>query len=554
MLEHLHIENLAVIESADLEPRRGFSVLTGETGAGKSVLIHSLNLLLGERVGKDLVRSGCQKATVSGLFSDLSPRVLKLLSEQGFESDGEVLIQRELTADGRSSVRINGRPSTVSMLRDLSAGLVNIHGQHDNRALLDPATHAGYLDEFAENAAEKETYVSCFRALKKVLNEINAVNTDEQTRMQRLDLLSYQVGEIDGAALQPGEEEELSRRREVLSHAEKIESSLSSAYGLCSEDNAARDSLGRAASLLEGVASFDEGLKALSVRLTSLYEDLEDLSSDLRSYLDGQSFDPSELSAVEERLDLIFRLKRKYGSDVGEILAFRDKAAAELEELNSSEERLEHLLAEKERLIGLLKKAGTALTESRKKAGEKLAKLLTEQLAFLDMPNTGFCVSVTPAGSYTPQGADSVEFLLSANLGESLRPLSKIASGGELSRIMLCMKTVLNSSADAETLIFDEVDTGVSGKAAEKIAIKLKEISRGKQVLVVTHLAQIAAYADEHFLIAKAVSDQRTRTTVTPLTREGRIGELARIMGGLNPTSATLAAAEDLLAHGAGET
>lgn len=550
MLERLHIENLAVIESADLDLRSGFSVLTGETGAGKSVLIHSLNLLLGERVNKDIVRSGCAKAAVSGLFTDLSEGTVALLNQLGFDTDGEVLVFRELTADGRSSVKINGRPATVTILREFSGRLVNIHGQHDNRALLDPSTHVRYLDSFARNNALRERYESIFLELKKVMRSISEIGADEQTRMQKIDLLSYQINEIDSADLRPGEEEELSQRRTVLANAEKIESSLTSAFALCSEENNARDKLRQACYDLESVASFDSRLNDLSNRLTSLSDELDDLSSELREFLDGQSFDPSELNETEERLDLIYRLKRKYGSSVEEILAFRDTAATELERLNSSSEQMDALLTEKERLYGLLKKAAAELTSSRKRAGEALEKDLTAQLAFLDMPNTGFKVQISSAGSYTPNGADSVEFLLSANLGEALRPLSKIASGGELSRIMLGMKTVLTLEDDAQTLIFDEVDTGVSGKAAEKIAMKLKDISRGKQVVVVTHLAQIASYADEHYLIAKSVSDQRTFTTVTPLDRSGRIAELARIIGGISPTDATLAAAEDLLRTG----
>ena len=550
MLERLHIENLAVIESADLDLRSGFSVLTGETGAGKSVLIHSLNLLLGERVNKDIVRSGCAKAAVSGLFTNLSEGTVALLNQLGFDTDGEVLVFRELTADGRSSVKINGRPATVTILREFSGRLVNIHGQHDNRALLDPSTHVRYLDAFARNNALRERYESIFLELKKVMRSISEIGADEQTRMQKIDLLSYQINEIDSADLRPGEEEELSQRRTVLANAEKIESSLTSAFALCSEENNARDKLRQACYDLESVASFDSRLDDLSNRLTSLSDELDDLSSELREFLDGQSFDPSELNETEERLDLIYRLKRKYGSSVEEILAFRDTAATELERLNSSSEQMDALLAEKERLYGLLKKAAAELTSSRKRPGEALEKDLTAQLAFLDMPNAGFKVQISSAGSYTPNGADAVEFLLSANLGEALRPLSKIASGGELSRIMLGMKTVLTLEDDAQTLIFDEVDTGVSGKAAEKIAMKLKDMSRGKQVVVVTHLAQIASYADEHYLIAKSVSDQRTFTTVTPLDRSGRIAELARIIGGISPTDATLAAAEDLLRTG----
>lgn len=553
MLERLHIENLAVIESVDLDLSAGFSVLTGETGAGKSVLIHSLNMLLGERVGKDLVRSGCSKAVVSGVFTDLPAVTVALLREQGFEADDEVLIQRELTEDGRSSVRINGRPATVSILRSFGGQLVNIHGQHDNRALLDPATHVRYLDAFAKNDAQRSAYREIFSALKDVLKRISQVDSDEQTRMQRMDLLSYQVNEINAADLKEGEEEELSRRRTVLANAEKIESALTSVYAAVSDDLGARERISQAKYDLEAVSNYDPILAELSTRLSSLSDELDDISAELRDFLDNQSFDSTELNSVEERLDLIYRLKRKYGANEEEILAFRDRAAAELETLTSSAEILEQLHAEKKRLFGELKAAANALTESRRKAGKTLEKSLTDQLAFLDMPNTGFCVRIQPSKDFTPMGADIVEFLLSANLGEDLRPLSKIASGGELSRMMLAMKAVLTLDEDASTLIFDEIDTGVSGKAAEKIAMKLKELSCGKQVLVVTHLAQIAAYADSHYLIAKSVSDSRTRTSVTPLDPEGRVDELARIMGGISPTGATLAAARDLLSRGMGK-
>ncbi|MBQ1966065.1 MAG: DNA repair protein RecN [Clostridia bacterium] len=552
MLEQLHIENLAVIERADLDLTKGFSVLTGETGAGKSVLIHSLNLLLGERVSKDIVRSGCPKATVSGLFTELSSSVMSLLSEQGFDGE-ELLIQRDLTCDGKSTVRINGRPATVSMLKDFAGHLVNIHGQHDNRALLDPATHVRYLDAFAKNEELRQEYEDIFGQLKQVLRKISELNTDEQTRIQKIDLLTYQVQEIDAASLRSGEDEELEQRRTVLANGEKIESSLASAYALCSEENNARDKLNQACSSLERIAGFNETLSDLSRRLTSLSEDLDDISAEIRQFMEDQSFDPSELNEVEERLDLMFRLKRKYGPSLDDVFVFRDNAAKELETLDASAERLDALNEEKTRLYEKLKAVALRLTESRKKAGETLEQTLTQQLAFLDMPNTGFSVQITPAGSYTPKGADTVEFLLSANLGETLRPLSKIASGGELSRIMLAMKTVLTLDEDAETLIFDEVDTGVSGKAAEKIAMKLKEISGDKQVIVVTHLAQIAAYANRHYLIAKSVSDKRTFTSVTPLDHEGRVGELARIIGGISPTESTLAAAEDLLRIGSGQ-
>ncbi len=547
MLEHLHIENLAVIERVDLDLSAGFSVLTGETGAGKSVLIHSLNLLLGERVSKDLIRSGCEKATVSGLFTSLPPAAVGYLNDQGFEVEDEVLIQRSVTSEGKSTVRINGAPATLSMLRECAGRLVNIHGQHDNRALLDPATHILYLDSFAKNDGVLRCYEEIFLQLKQVLRQLSALNTDEQTRMQTIDLLNYQVGEIDGADLKIGEEEELQARRTVLANGEKIESALASAYALCSDENSARDKLRQASYLLENVASFSPELEELAQRLTGLADELDDVSSDIRDYADTQSFNPTELDAVEERLDLIYRLKRKYGSQIRDILAFRDKAAEELEKLNSSAETTEELTAEKERLYGLLKKAAADLTQSRKEAAAILEKNLTAQLAFLDMPNTGFKVKIESAGTYTPKGADTVEFLLSANLGEALRPLSKIASGGELSRIMLSMKTCLTLEDDGDTLIFDEIDTGVSGKAAEKIAMKLKEISFDKQVVVVTHLAQIAAYAAHHFRIEKNAVGERTYTSVTPLDRRGRVEELARIIGGIHPTEGAVQAAGDLL-------
>ncbi len=547
MLEHLHIENLAVIERVDLDLSAGFSVLTGETGAGKSVLIHSLNLLLGERVSKDLIRSGCEKATVSGLFSSLPQAAVGYLNDQGFEVEDEVLIQRSVTSEGKSTVRINGAPATLSMLRECAGRLVNIHGQHDNRALLDPATHILYLDSFAKNDSVLRRYEEIFLQLKQVLRQLSALNTDEQTRMQTMDLLNYQVGEIDGADLKIGEEEELQTRRTVLANGEKIESALASAYALCSDENSARDKLRQASYLLENVASFSPELEELAQRLTGLADELDDVSSDIRDYADTQSFDPTELDAVEERLDLIYRLKRKYGPQIRDILAFRDKAAEELGKLNSSAETTEELTAEKERLYGLLKKAAADLTQSRKEAAAILEKNLTSQLAFLDMPNTGFKVKIEPAGTYTPKGADTVEFLLSANLGEALRPLSKIASGGELSRIMLSMKTCLTLEDDGDTLIFDEIDTGVSGKAAEKIAMKLKEISSDKQVVVVTHLAQIAAYAAHHFRIEKNAVGERTYTSVTPLDRRGRVEELARIIGGIHPTEGAVQAAGDLL-------
>lgn len=550
MLEHLHIENLAVIESADISLSGGFSVLTGETGAGKSVLIHSLNLLLGERVGKDLIRSGCRKALVSGLFSGLSGETVRLLEEQGFESDGSLVVQREISVDGKTSVRINGRPATVAMLRTFSDRLVNIHGQHDNRALLDPSTHVRYLDEYAGNADLLSEYRDVFSRLRAVLNEIRDADTDEKTRMQRIDLLSYQIREIDAAELLPDEEETLSARRPVLLHGEKIESALRNAYAQCSEEGGVRELLSSICSELDSVSSLSPCFAELAQRFTALSEDLDDAASDLRDRSQEHSFDPGELDELEQRLDLIYRLKRKYGATVAEILEYRDSAQRELDALSNVAERLEELHERKDALATSLRSVSGRLTESRKAAAKTLEKTLSEQLAFLEMPNTGLCVRIEPSERFTPTGADEVEFLLSANLGEALRPLSKIASGGELSRIMLCMKTVLTSDSDGGTLIFDEVDTGVSGKAAEKIAIKLKEISRDRQVVVVTHLAQIAAYADSHFLIAKAVSGQRTFTSVTPLDESGREGEIARIMGGMNPTDATLAAARDLLATG----
>ena len=552
MLDHLHIENMAVIESADLDLRSGFTVLTGETGAGKSVLIHSLNLLLGDRVLKDCVRAGCEKASVSGLFTGLSESVRNVLSENGIDvSDDELLIRRDLTADGKTTVRINGAPATLNMLRSVTGYLVNIHGQHDNRALLDPATHVRYLDAYAKDDALLAEYKKIFSELKELLSRIRAVSLNEQERMQKIDLLEYQINEIDAAALRPGEEEELSARRVILGNAEKIESSLQSACEALSGDGNGRDLVNDAAGDLSSVENFDSALADLAQRLNAICSDLQDVAFDLRDYLDNRSFDPAELDTVEERLDLIHRLKKKYAPTCEEILEYRQKAAAELDTLRNSAATQDALTAEKTRLFAELKRAGEVLTAARNQAAQTLQTRLCEQLAFLDMPNARFSVRIVPAGEFTPEGADKVEFLLSANPGEPLHPLSRIASGGELSRIMLSMKTVLTVDEDASTLIFDEVDAGVSGKAAEKIAMKLKDLSAGKQVLVVTHLAQIASYADEHLLIAKSVSGDRTYTSVTPLDHAGRRSEIARIVGGLNPTPAAVAAAEDLLAIGA---
>lgn len=563
MLSRLQIENVAVIEKAELALDGGLNVLTGETGAGKSILIDSINLVLGERVSRDIVRTGAPRATVTALFTDVSASVTQAAEALGYESeDASLLLQRDIAADGRGSCRINGRPATVSLLRELGRLLVNTHGQHDNQALLSPEKHMEYLDSFAGLGGLLERYRGRYGDMTRIQGELGAVRTDEAEKARRTDLLTYQLDEIGKAALEDGEEEELKARRDKIANAEKIAQSVAAARDALSggeETSGAVGLLEAAASSLEEAAEWSPELGGIAERLRAAAVEADEAGGDLRGEEESLDFDPRELEEIELRLDAIYRLKRKYGGSIAEILRFRDRAQEELEAIENSDEtaiRLQKELEEAVRKAGAL--AGE-ITAARKKAARAMREQVLRELAFLDMPGVQFTVSLETLPAPGPDGAERAEFLISANPGSPPRPLVKIASGGELSRVMLAIKNVLADRDDIETAIFDEIDTGVSGRAAQKIGRKLREVARGRQVLCVTHLAQIASQADRHILIEKQVRGGNTYTLLRPLDFEGRKRELARIIGGDPITGATLKTAEEMLesagiSHELGET
>jgi DNA repair protein RecN (Recombination protein N) len=549
LLSRLHIENIAVIKNADLDLANGFNVLTGETGAGKSILIDSINLALGERVSKDIVRAGTSTAHVSALFSELSEQVSAELAALGYDCTDELLIQRDISADGRGSCRISGRPATVSILRSVGRMLVNIHGQHENQALLSPEKHIAYLDRFAGTDELLKSYSEAFRQTKMIAAELDGIETDAAQKERRIDLLKYQIEEIESAGLQEDEEEELRAKKLRIVHAEKIASAVSGASAaLCGdEDNpGAQAMLFAADSALDGVADVLPDIAELAGRIKSLCYELEDCADDLHRFLTDEEYDPNELESIEERMDTIFRLKKKYGGTIEEVLQFLNASKKELEKIETSDERA----------AGLRKKLATAketlhalaadLSEQRRKAAKLLALKIREELSFLDMLQVEFSVDFKPLLEPASYGIDDIEFLISPNPGSPARPLAKIASGGELSRVMLAIKTVLANSDGIETLIFDEIDTGVSGRAAQKIGNKLRQVSKDCQVVCVTHLAQIASQADRHILIEKQVEKGNTFTSLKTLDYSGRQRELARIIGS-DVTEKTLQAAAEML-------
>ncbi len=547
MFTSLHIENIAVIETADISFSAGLNVLTGETGAGKSMIIDAINMITGGRTSKDIIRTGCKKAYVSATFNISDRTVSDLLNEFGIDAeDGELIVSREINSDGRSVARANGRQITVAMLRELGKNLINIHGQHDNIALSDPSTHLYYLDSFAENETERNGYSEKYTKVKNIQKQIDLLSVDEREKAMRTDILRYQINELEAAALTPGEDELLEKRRLSLVNREKVINGFYAAKeALCGGDTNARDLASSAVNELDYIARFDEDAASLSERLHDVFAELDDISDDISHYADNLDDDISELDGIEARLDMIRGFHRKYGNTVTEMLGFLENAKKELEKIEFSDEKIEVLQKELETAQSELDKAAKKLTESRKNAAEKLEKAITGELVFLDMPKVRFSVEITHK-QQEKDGADSVEFLISANIGEDLKPLASIASGGELSRIMLAVKNILSKNG-AETLVFDEIDTGVSGRAAQKIAIKLKQMAEKDQVAVVTHLAQIAAKADTHFVISKEAKDGRTYTKVTPVSGEVRINEIARIMGGDSITPALLQTAREMI-------
>ena len=548
MLRLLHIENIAVIEQAEIAFDRGFNVLTGETGAGKSIVIDAISAILGERTYRDVIRTGADRAFVSAVFDGVPD--LPWFAENRVEYDpSELLVQREVYADGKNVCRVNGRPVTVAILKKLGGQLVNIHGQHDSQQLFDETKHLSYLDLFARNEAERTAYAACYERVLSLRREREQLTLDEGEKLRRVEALQYQLEEIGRAGLQPGEDEQLENRRKLLQNAEKLSEALTAAAMALSggEDaSGAVDLVGEADHALARIARYDEGLAALGDRLSNLQYELEDVAGELRDHLDQMAYSGEELEQIESRLDVIHRLKRKYGGSVEEILQYAERAQRELDEITFSEERLAQLEKELAAATAEAKAAGLLLRATRQTAARAMETRLSQELAALDMPRAQFVCQLEET-DLTPDGLDSLRFLMTANVGEALKPLSKVASGGELARIMLAIKNVLAEQDRVGTLIFDEVDAGVSGRAAQKVAEKLRAVSKNKQVLCVTHLPQIAAAADVHLLIAKTEREGRTYTQVTALDRPGRTREIARIIGGAEITETTLRSAGEML-------
>ncbi len=552
MLSCLQIENVAVIQKAEVHFQPGLNVLTGETGAGKSILIDSINAILGNRTSKDLVRTGASKAVIRASFAQIPDVVLDKLEAAGYERSAELLLSREITAEGKSSCRINGMPTTAAVLRELCGGLININGQHDSVGLLNPAHHLSILDDYAQNAKLYQEYYVLYRSLVKVKKELDAMITDEAEKQRRIDLLSYQVQEIEEAGLTAGEEQTLEARRKVLANASTIRDRVAKAHALLSGDDdtpGAVDLLGEASNAMDTAAQLDESLSGVSGTLMDLYYSAKDAAAELIDRLDAYDTNDAELDEIEQRLDLLYRLKRKYGDTVEDIIAFGQKAREELEQIQISEQRHDQLQAEKLRLYGLAREKAEALTQTRLKAFDELNARITDTLQFLNMPGVRMTLHHA-RGPLASHGQDSVEFYISTNAGEAPKPLARIASGGELSRITLAIKNALADRDAVPTVIYDEIDSGVSGKAAGRIGEVLRQSARGHQILCITHTAQIAALADCHLLIQKNVTNDRTYTEIHPLDTEGRVEALARLISGDHVTELSRANAREMLGTG----
>ena len=554
MLSSLQIENVAVIQKANVHFEKGLNVLTGETGAGKSILIDSINAILGNRASKDLVRTGAAKAVIRAAFEDVPPAVLDSLEKAGYERSEALLLSREITAEGKSTCRINGMPATAAVLRELCGGLININGQHDSVGLLNPARHEGILDAYAQNSAEYQAYYAIYRELVGVKKTLDAMITDEGEKQRRIDLLSYQVQEIDDAALTAGEEQTLESRRKVLANASTIRDRIAQCYALLSggdEAPGAVDLLGEASNAVDAAAQLDGELSAGAGQLLDLYYTAKDVAADLIGRLDAYDTNDAELDEIEQRIDLIYKLRRKYGDTVEDILAFGERARQELEMIQSSQERVEHLQKEQRRLYTLAREKAELLTQTRLKAFEELNKRISDTLDFLNMPGVRMTLRHT-RGPLASHGQDSIEFYISTNPGEAPKPLAKIASGGELSRITLAIKNAMADKDAVPTVIYDEIDSGVSGKAASRIGEVLRQSAEGHQILCITHTAQIAALADCHLLIQKNITNERTYTEIHPLDENGRVEALARLISGDHVTELSLANAREMLGWSAG--
>lgn len=548
MLTSLKIENVAIIENASIEFGCGLNVMTGETGAGKSIVIDSINAILGERTSRELIRTGTDCAKVYAVFEEISDTVKSELYESGIDYDDDVLIiNRIINRDGKNTCRINGVPVTVSMLKSIGKELINIHGQHDNQTLLSPESHCTFVDSFAGDGELIENYRNVYSELCKVRSELKNLTVNESEKAQKIDLLTYQIDELEKSDIKIGEREELQARKNLISNSQKVIDYLNGAYNALKADGAALDCVNTAESEIGKAAVFLEAMNDTAQKIIDLKYELEDVAETVRDNLNGLDYDESELDEIDERLDLLYRLSRKYGETEEDMIEYLENAKSELDKICFSDERVKELQQLETELLQKAQNLAARLTLTRIEAGEQLSKAIRSELEFLDMPNVEFIVNriETPL---TKNGQDEIEFLISPNAGEEPKPLAKIASGGELSRIMLAIRNVLAGLDEVGTMIFDEIDTGVSGRAAQKIALKLRSVSNGRQVICVTHLAQIAAQGDVHLYISKSVKDGKTYTNIRSLLDDDRVTEIARIMGGMEITQLQLESAKEMLA------
>ena len=551
MISNLQIENVAIIKKAVIDFKDGFNVMTGETGAGKSIIIDSLNAVLGERTSRELIRTNCDYAAVSAQFYDNSGQLNNILAEFDIEpeEDGSLVISRKMTSDGKNTCKVNGVSVTVSMLKRLGKALVNIHGQSDNQALLNPEYHCTFIDSVAENFEVFQNFSASYEDYVSAKQRLEALNVDEGEKARRYEMLSYQIDEIEKAKITVGEWDELRSQQELFRNAEKLCSALNASYSCLNSNDEAEGAVELcfgASNKLSQVSDISDDIDTLSQKIESCAYMLSDLSDELRRMLDSLDFDEADINSVEERLDTLYELSKKYGKTEEEILRYYENALEQRNAIENSDELRIKLEKQVKELYDRAYDNALELSKTRKKAGEFFSKNVCEQLKFLDMPSVKFYVEIKEC-ALCENGIDTVEFFLSANVGEEAKPLHKIASGGELSRIMLAIKSVLAEKDNIPTLIFDEIDTGVSGSAAQKIALKLKEVSKTHQVICVTHLAQIASFADEHMLISKSEENGQTYTQLVSLGFEERKRELARIMGGIEITELMLENAEQML-------
>lgn len=552
MLVSLNIKNVAVIKSLEVGFHGGMTAFTGETGAGKSIIIDSINMILGARASRELVRYGTDKAVVQAVF-DGCGEARELLEDAGIDcEEDEIIVTRTLTAEGKSTARINGSAVTLAQLREIADKLINIHGQHDNQALLNPDRHITFLDSFAASRDALDKYCAIYAESRRIKKQLSALEMDEKDRMQRIDLLEYQIKEISEAKLVAGEEEDLESRRELLENAEEIAEASETAYSNLydmEEAQSAYDCISVAVNAIGSISGVSAELGAIYDRLSEAMYTIEDAAHEIKEFSARTEYDPAELNDIMERLDLISRLRRKYGATVADIIAHGAKAQSELDGIANADERTQELRAELKESLARLKAAGTELSRIRKTAARELGTRIEKALSELDMEKAKFNVRVEDLHTFGRDGINRVEFMISTNPGEPMKPLVKIASGGELSRVMLAMKSVLSESDSVETMIFDEIDTGVSGSAAVRIAKKLRTIAADKQVICITHLPQLTAAADNHYRISKAADGDMASTTLTELDREGRIDEIARIIDGAEATETAKTHAERLLSE-----